>query len=828
MRRTLFLLFSQWKHAWKIRAAGSRLLFTLHSLLFRSGHRFHNAATATRSLTSLVRLTAGDLFLATIAAIALQYTRPYAALWLPPSVTILTPDSPYSNLLTAAVGLGGLFIGLYYAAIASVGTSGYADAPNNIRDLLAYETVGHAYMRFVSILTLMSFLLLTFHVLGYPPVPLAALLISFGTGLAILGFVYLGTRAFNLLDPTVLCDVVVLRLHRHCTQVQAGSYRWSDPSFQEHAHLAARDNMTTLALLSDIIAPAQHLNGRPFVNLCKKLLSFLMWYESAKNRIPTDSRWYTRRYVHPHWYHMSDTTTSLAHDTGTMVPPHTTSDKRWIESSTLAIVRRCLEVNVNHERYELVNELLLRLNDYCALLAREDQVEVSCQLVRAIASWCSGPYTRDPARSPDIASHQVTICELLAVMPTNVLLAYSQVLRANTSSFTRRHLQQISWARPLSLYRVGFPEHVVTELEWLRPRLEFEVKVEGRMVTPLWYIQERLALKNAEHVRGAITAVVDDFCNHFRDLIQLAGGAQGGWLAAVFISREQEYLKKLNGAWKELFSCWADVGRPRRVEGLPTIDQDAFVAKKDGEELQVLQSMAEASVALGRLERPKNYPDFGGQFLHSVGEALLSAAAANEPGIIGALFGRYLTASVLQFERLRPENDEARWRQERATKVAVAPLLDAMDLAGYVILFAERYDNAALSEPVRVAWDGYVRQQREVLETMASAVRLTESAFELAHRSIVRAGWKQMVAATFEGAGYGMAPSRGGGPRARHPSAVVRAFEGRDVLGYDGVDVFVAQYVRRREGCGDLNFGSRRRRLDRVMERDADRRGTRE
>ena len=344
----------------------------------------------------------------------------------------------------------------------------------------------------------------------------------------------------------------------------------------------------------------------------------------------------------------------------------------------------------------------------------------------------------------------------------------------------------------------------------------------------LWYIQERLALKNAEHVRGALTAVVDDFCDHFRDLLQLAGGAQGGWLAAVFISREQEYLKKLNGAWRELFRQWADVGRPQRLAGLPIINQDAFVAKKDKEELEVLQCMAEASVALGRLERPKDYPDFGGQFLHSVGEAILSAAAANEPRMIGALFERYLAASVLQFERLRPENDEAGWRQERAAKLAVAPLLDAMDLAGYVILFAERYDNAPLSEPVRVAWDGYVHQQRGVLDTMAAAVRLTESAFELAHRSIVRAGWNQMVAATFKGAGYDMAPSRGGGPRVRHPSAVVRAFEGRGFSGYDGVDVFVAQYVRRREGCGDLDFGSRRRRLDRAMERDADRRGTRE
>ena len=173
-------------------------------------------------------------------------------------------ESDYGTLLATGVGVGGVFIGLYYAAISAVGGAIYARVPNNIRDLLAQERVGGAYMRFLAVFTYFGVCLLAFHSVDLSPIIAAVPIFLIGAGLAIIGFVRLGTRAFYLFDPTVLSHRLFEQLLQCHTQVQAGRYRWSDQSFQSHARKRARIAVDTLATVSDITAQETHLNGRPF------------------------------------------------------------------------------------------------------------------------------------------------------------------------------------------------------------------------------------------------------------------------------------------------------------------------------------------------------------------------------------------------------------------------------------------------------------------------------------------------------------------------------------------------------------------------------------
>ena len=166
--------------------------------------------------------------------------------------------------------------------------------------------------------------------------------------------------------------------------MQAGGYRWFDRSFQDHAHRRAQTTIDTLATVSEIAAKEPHLNGRPFVGLCKNLLSFLLVYERAKKAIPTDSLWYQQRYVHPDWYRTDDTKISVAYHTATSLRPESVSDPRWIESAILPIVSRCLEINMEEKRYPIVIELLNRLNIYVQLLAAEHQIEYAFNLISQV------------------------------------------------------------------------------------------------------------------------------------------------------------------------------------------------------------------------------------------------------------------------------------------------------------------------------------------------------------------------------------------------------------------------------------------------------------
>ena len=175
-------------------------------MLFGIRHRIREDSTTTKSLLSLLKLTLGGLVLAIFIAIVLQISNPYLVPWFTKLGFTIPKGSDYGTLLAAVIGVGGVFIGLYYAAISAVCGAIYARVPNNIRDLLAQEQVGNAYMRSLAVLTSLAVCLLAFHAVGFKPVILAMPLLLLGTGLMIIGFVRLGARAFYLFDPTSLSN----------------------------------------------------------------------------------------------------------------------------------------------------------------------------------------------------------------------------------------------------------------------------------------------------------------------------------------------------------------------------------------------------------------------------------------------------------------------------------------------------------------------------------------------------------------------------------------------------------------------------------------------
>ena len=824
MRSTLFLLLAQARLFWKARFTLSQLVFVAYRMLFGMRHRIREESTTTKSLLSLLRNTWGALVWVVLTAVGLQFLNPYLVPWFTKRGFTILPESDYGTLLATVVGVGGVFIGLYYAAISAIGGAIYAKVPNNIRDLLAHDRVGNAYMRYLAALTFFGVCLLAFHTLGLEPVILAVPIFTLGAGLVIVGFVRLGARAFYLFDPTSLSYRLFEQLRRCHLQIQAGGYRWSDQSFQKHAHRVAQTAIDTLATVSDIAARELHLNGRPFAGLCKGLLSFLLHYETAKKSIPTDSHWYEERYVHPDWYRAGDTETSMAHQTATGLRPQSIRDPRWIESAILPIVQRCLELNIRKRRYDLVFELLSYLDAYVQRLAKEHQIEIAFKLVGDVFSWCGSLIfvNGDKAVAEDPLEH-MAICDWVAGMPINVLIAYGSTIESYRKDAVLRRIRKIKWKSEKSIYRARFALPILKQLEWLRPRLEFEERVEGHIVSPAWYLQELITQKVAENLSATMNCFHSEACKLYEHWIKAATSSKHPWLAALMMCKESEYWNKLDYRTKTLNQLWSDLNSDRRLEGLswPSLSVDDLTRKKARRKMELMKLMSDQSVLLSLMSRPKSYPDFAGQFLHAVGEALLTALCENDSGTVKALFKRYLYGSLVQFERLKPKEAKLDWRTEIDMKIAVAPLLDLLDVSGYACLLSEYHDASYLKEIVAKDWDEYLDQgsAKETLRLLAVAVSLTEAAVELAHRSIIRTGWKQTVERRLKDVERREAPRDGSNlfvdfePVVMHKSPLVRIFARKHLpSSHDGIDIFLEKYVRQREGGKDLDFGWRRRR----------------
>ena len=176
-------------------------------------------------------------------------------------------------------------------------------------------------------------------------------------------------------------------------------------------------------------------------------------------------------------------------------------------------------------------------------------------------------------------------------------------------------------------------------------------------------------------------------------------------------------------------------------------DINELKEKKNQREKELLELMSEKNVLLSLLSRPKSYPDFGGQFLHTVGEGLLINMCKKDCEMVETLFKRYFGVCLLEFQKLRPKEIGADWQSLNNMKIAAALLLDLMDISGYAYLLSEYHDEPLLKEPIEQAWSTYLNEESENqrLQFLVAAVSLTESSFEIAHRSLHRHRWKQII-----------------------------------------------------------------------------------
>ena len=831
MITTLFRFLTQNKTFLKFKARFSHLTFGIYQRLFKLRYNTAEKITTTKSLSLLLWGIKGQLVLAFLICIALEFTNPFfvsllSSKWLK-NISITVPSSSdYITFLASVVGVGGVFIGLYYAAIISVCGAIYAKVPNNIRELLAKEQVGNAYMRNLALLTFFSLCLLIFHIVGRDPLIFAIPMLLIGAGLMILGFVLLGARTFNLFDPTILSGTIFKRLQQSHKQIQAGGFRWSDRSFQSYFHGVAQESIDMLTAVSNLAADEEmHLSGKPFADLCKNLLIFLRRYEKIKKSIPTNSLWYKQRNVHPDWYRTSDTETSVAYETAIGLRPKLEGDPRWIESAILPIVKLCLEINIKEKRYAIVKELLSYLDIYVQRLAEEHQVEHAFSQIGEICSWCEKLIfvEEENLAIKELLEH-MQICELLAMLPINTLLAYMHSIEHYGREAIRLRISHIKWKSEKSIYRAGFTLHILPQLEWMRPILEFEEKVEGRLVSPHWYLQELITQQEVENLRTAMICFCEKVSEIYKQVIETPSSTQHSWLKAVIISTESEYWNKFNYHINTLNEIWDDLNSNQRVEGLPwpSLDIDELIEKCRQRDKELLELMSEEKALLSLISRPESFPDFAGQFLHTVGEALFSSMQENDFEIIELLFQRYLACSLIQFEKLRSKDYGTDWQNLKNLKIAAAPLLDLMDISGYAYLLSDYHAAPLAKESIVKAWDTYLSEDSgsQRLQNLAQIVSHSESGFEIGHRSTLRTSWNLKIQRLLGDVEREEIPPS---PYRRtiqyepdtipiHNSPLVRVFARRLVfLNYDGIDIFIAKYIRLREGAENLDFGWKRR-----------------
>jgi hypothetical protein len=131
--------------------------------------------------------------------------------------------------------------------------------------------------------------------------------------------------------------------------------------------------------------------------------------------------------------------------------------------------------------------------------------------------------------------------------------------------------------------------------------------------------------------------------------------------------------------------------------------------------------------------------------VHRVGEAAFEALTENEDELFAQLFPPYFIGVLVIVDRIKPQVTS--WQPQIASTALTEPVIDAMDLSGYALIFSELHGNPKLWEPCQAAWRRYLQETggNDRLTIVAAMHKYHRNLFALTHRATVRTRW-QMAA----------------------------------------------------------------------------------
>lgn len=818
----LLARFGTHRAIWRVRATTRSVRYGVLGRIFGARFLARDAALNASAGRVLVRDTLGLLVLGA-AVVALCAVLEASAASLVNRLGLGAPSKDaYDILLQTVAGTTGVFLALYFTALSAVASAVYSTVPHRIRSLVIRDRLGNVYVRIVAFTMALSVALLVVRSFAdthiyLVAVPIIGLLAIF----SIFAFIRLGQRAFDLADPTLLVGAVAEDLDRWLERARVGGWRWNDAAFQSHYRRQAAGDVSALVSLLQIAQGRPHLRTSSFQVLSGRIGVILRQYIQKRQQIPTQSKWFGERYQQKQWYLADGTELDAATQLGGALAPKVVPDVYWVER-------------------DLLDGLLPHFSESLKsghVVDAISTVNVAGQVIEALGrDWSVAEGIRQLSRFSDrvltdldTAAVDSTRPELVPALLDAVAFAvlelelgFHRALDGLDIDGLARQIGDTDWTDESAPYELGLPRRVVGQLETLRGARQFEeaAKVEVTAKTPGWYVRE-LAFNQLEwelyEQSNALVLHIVEWCVSAADRLSELGAHDA---AAAVLSRAVEISWKLHRHiedWKGVvgqirsFPLRLDVVRPEW-------DWEAMHSKVESFETETSERLSKLIVYLMTTERLDQVPDYLGEAVHRSGEACVRALAGQNTSLFAKLFPPYFFGILAIVDRIREQ--ATGWQPMTAATSMSEPLIDAIDVSGYALVYSELHEDATAWEKCKEVWNSYLEGNDRGAKVTIIAAMYTHSRhlFALTPRSTMRTRWQMNLADRLGQIPRTEPEGWVGRGEVRHSSQLIREIAPWDDLGfmhYDVGDVFVARFLASLPESKGVEFGLRGDVLDR-------------
>ena len=757
-------------------------------------------------------------------------------------------ETAYIEILSVVASVCGVIIGLYYAAVVSLGSDVYSRMPVEAKQLLRKEPIGNAFVWFLSFLTFASIALIASYYYGFRESAVGVWIILVGSGLAIFGFIKLGYNLFFFTDPTILASSALDLLKESFKLAKASSFNSSNPDFQEHYNKQANLSLQSFELLSKIVKDDshQHLQTESYLGLCQNGIVVLAEYLKLKDLIPFDSKFFQLKLKHKKWYESSDIDVEMHQQIGHL-PFEEIRDHDFVENRIVEIVINCIKLNLKQKNYDVAYRALSMMTKLGKQLVKSHDLKIIIDFFAKTEALILENAPKEAEIENSSQDYYLQLIDCLGYSKSELLIAFLQRLEDLSDKKIKKLIDIIPWGFDNKIFQVGLPSFTHELLLRLNKTITYEISIYGKRITPDWYLYNVFFLKYAEQVHVE-NKEISDFIFHQVDSLKKSStytfSEKDKWanlFVCCYLDRMLEHYDKLELVYNRFEKTYDALVAYSKMADLSWPEYNHEQINKNLKDFRdsLSELLSKAGTFFNLYKFSSEYPDYGGKFLHFVGNDILGQLINNQ-NLDENTFKHFFIGSLVMFDKLGDDLKKIdNFPVENQLHLMIAPMIDLVTMSGLILLMSKFNDKSALEEIVVKYWNNYFKDDAEnKLKKISAILSFPESnaLMSLPHRHSRRFNWERdLYDYLMNNVESKKEWSRSGGFLGHdyhvvtHPSALIRYLVAKK-LEYmhsenDGLQVFVDYYLLPKTkaiGIEKLKFGKDQGKLlERVAREEA-------
>lgn len=655
------------------------------------------------------------------------------------------------DVLSAIVGVAGVFLGLYCANIMSMYAEKYANAPQSISRLFENDIVSNKCIKAITNYLIFSVVVLFLQIIQIDIGIIMLIVLGVKALKIIVSFAFMSRRTYQFSDMYYVTNAVYKEIYRNLLHLNKGKMFTHDKNFQNHYKKQVKKCVGILAEINNYNLEKEEKISASVESFMKHNVALIYTYWQEKSKISYDSYWYDDKVVYKKWYSASDTEIEMALKTGTLLGYNTEKNYLWLEEDIEQIIDNGLQYLINQKSFAGLIRWLGTLENLSECAVESGNVVYYVDYLYKIQKKLQNTIGKEKFSLEE----EMALAEHIVVSYLGVLVGVRKYIEkwSEESCFCDVKLfERKSWKNPNRFYNYF-------DVNKIYDGVKAEIRLEKHRITPEWYINQVVAKHYYDELLQIYIKVNDSVNKYIPELAKELLNQNRDAGAMVVFAKYSEVKSKVN---------MLDVLIADKLDWLLGYHKEQSIVWNDKPEIDVEKNFdsiykamssewckCTSNFVLNHWDIYEKYPDILGACATYLCDILIEAIVDNEIDTFASNYKNLLEILLLYQEYSRKEliGIKETFRQSAVVAVYSNPIIEYCMISGYAYLWGEiscdeRWKELILKDAKRILIkDDMAKRFCEIL----SSVRYRMPA--IYNRDVLHTGWKQRIESALKNSG---------------------------------------------------------------------------